>query len=155
MHAIIYSGKKLPSCDNEFFQDVKSMRHAGQPSLITQIVDSKLYGISTREIEPGSFRHVIDFSNPTNEKRNRIVDAMDLIVVLKENDYSCRKILKCDGITASGNISCPEIHYFMFPWGQQWKDAFTTGMDTKNFTLFASMKEVIGLPGGAPTKTRK
>jgi len=140
MFAIIYSGKKLPSCDNEFFNTVEDMKHAGQSSLLTQIVDSKRDGISTREIEKGSFRHVIDFADPTNAKRSAIVDAMDLVVVLKENDYSCRKILKCDGITASGNISCPDIHYFMFPWGQQWKDAFSGGFETKNFTLHASMK---------------
>lgn len=138
MFAIIYSGQSLPSCNLEVAADAKSMKHACQPALLTQIADAMGSGVSVREFEKDSFRHVLDLGNYRN--RQALVDALEITVVIHEEGpvrvYSGEDI----GLTEQGNISCPYLCYFSFPWGKQWEEALTTGWKTRNFTMYARLK---------------
>lgn len=142
MFHIIYTGPRIPSCKNEFSVTEDTMKHAQSHSLLNEIIHAKKYGVSSTIVEDNTVRHIF---NLTSFRKNKeaVLKYLNLTVVVHANEYSPLKIYSGDKlyVTEGGNLGCPQLYYFSWPDHVQWGKALTSGWVTKNFTLYAEIKQ--------------
>lgn len=143
MFHIIYSGHRLPTCDNEFGVSRDNLKHAQTHSLLGQLDRAEEKGYAVVNLEGKTLRHIIYIPEygMTDEQKENLLEKLDITIVVHAHEYQRLQIVKDVYVTRQGNIGCSKLSYFSWPTGDAWKQALTTGWKTRSFTMYAEVKE--------------
>lgn len=141
MFHIIYTGLGLPSCDNEFCASVDNAKHALTNDLLVQIEQARSIGVSAREINPGTYRHVVCADGTSVQFRRNFLSGLRVTVICHGNEHNPVRVYTGSDIhvTDAGCLWSPGTDYCVWPTPEEWANALTKGKCYRSYTVYATI----------------